>query len=96
MSKGKRDYRLTGPDAKKAVEMGLASAEWYHTDIPRKTMKELMKRSDGPAIRDTILWIGSMILFGGIAAWLWPSLLVDPVFPGLWRALRIGVGFALA
>jgi fatty acid desaturase len=80
MSKGKRDYRLTGPDAKKAVEMGLASAEWYHTDIPRKTMKELMKRSDGPAIRDTILWIGSMILFGGIAAWLWPSFWSIPFF----------------
>jgi fatty acid desaturase len=50
---------------------GLASAEWYHSDIPRKTMKELMRRSDGPATRDTILWIGGMILAaaGGIATW---------------------------
>ena len=39
---------------KRAVENGLAAAEWYHTDIPRKQMKELMQRSDGPAIRDTL------------------------------------------
>ena len=55
-----RDYSLIGRDAQAAVESGLAAAEWYHTDIPRKQMKELMKREDGPAIRDTILWLGSM------------------------------------
>ena len=38
---------------------GLAAAEWYHTDIPRKQMKELMQRSDGPAIRDTLIWLGA-------------------------------------
>ena len=32
----KRDYSLLGPDAKRAVETGLAAAEWYHSDIPRK------------------------------------------------------------
>ena len=42
-----------------AIETGLASAEWYHTDVPRKAMKELMQRSDGPAIRDTIIWIAA-------------------------------------
>ncbi|TGV54964.1 fatty acid desaturase, partial [Mesorhizobium sp. M2D.F.Ca.ET.160.01.1.1] len=31
-----RDYSLTGRDAKLAVENGLAAAEWYHTEIPRK------------------------------------------------------------
>ena len=31
-----------------AIESGLASAEWYHSDVPRKTMKELMQRSDAP------------------------------------------------
>ena len=49
----KRDYSLVGESTKRAVETGLASAEWYHTDVPRKVMKELMQRSDGPAIRDT-------------------------------------------
>ena len=52
-----RDYALTGPDAKRAVETGLAAAEWYHTDVPRALMKSLMQRSDGPAIRDTVIWL---------------------------------------
>ena len=48
---GKRDYSLLGPDAQRAVETGLAAAEWYHTDVPRRDMKALMQREDGPAIR---------------------------------------------
>ena len=44
----KRDYSLVGESTRRAVETGLASAEWYHTDVPRKTMKELMQRSDQP------------------------------------------------
>ncbi|WP_159588065.1 fatty acid desaturase family protein [Chelativorans xinjiangense] len=76
----KRDYSLIGPNASRAVETGLASAEWYHTDISRKEMKALMKRSDGPAIRDTIVWLGGMAAFAGAAAWLWPSLWSIPFF----------------
>ena len=72
---GKRDYNPFGTDAKRAVESGLTAAEWYHTDVPRKVMKDLMARSDGPAIRDTILLYGLMLAFaaGGIATWgsLW-------------------------
>jgi hypothetical protein len=44
----KRDYSLFGPDAKRAVESGLTAAEWYHTEVPRKVMKDLMARSDAP------------------------------------------------
>ncbi|MEM7722046.1 MAG: fatty acid desaturase family protein [Pseudomonadota bacterium] len=67
----KRDYGLTGDAARQAIEVGLASAEWYHTDIPRKQMKGLMRRSDGPAIRDTAIWLGLLALtaIGGVAAW---------------------------
>ena len=65
------DYSLTGPSALHAVESGLAAADWYHSDVPRKTMKTLMKRRDGPAVRDTILWVVLHIVFavGGIAFW---------------------------
>lgn len=69
----KRDYSLLGPDGQRAVETGLAAAEWYHTDVPRKTMKDLMQRSDQPAIRDTIILYGCMILFAGLGIALWPS-----------------------
>ena len=69
----KRDYTLTGESARQAVERGLVSAKWYHTDIDRKALRDLMERKDGPAIRDTILWLGLLALFAGVGIWLWPS-----------------------
>ncbi|MCF1707222.1 fatty acid desaturase family protein [Tabrizicola sp. J26] len=67
----KRDYSLTGEDTRHAKEIGLANAEWYHSEVPRKVMKELMQRSDGPAIRDTLLWFALLAgsAWGGIAFW---------------------------
>jgi len=76
----KRDYSLLGRDGQAAVESGLAAAEWYHTDIARKQMKELMKREDGPAIRDTILWLGSIIVSGGLGITFWGSWWCVPFF----------------
>ena len=70
---GHRDYGMLGSDAEVAMSNGLKSAEWYHTEVLRKDMKELMKRSDGPAIRDTIIWLGLMVVFAAIAVWVWPS-----------------------
>ena len=77
---GKRDYSLTGRDAERAVELGLASAQWYHTDIPRKQMKSLMQRSDRQAIRDTIVWLGAMLIFAAFGIYLWGSWLAVPFF----------------
>lgn len=67
----RRDYSITGPEAQRAVERGLAAAEWYHTEVPRAVMKELMQRSDGPAIRDNLIWLGLLLLSGagGIVFW---------------------------
>jgi fatty acid desaturase len=76
----KRDYSLLGYDSAKAVEDGLAAAEWYHTDIPRKEMKELMRRKDGPAIRDTILWFALLIGLGGGATYFWGTWWCVPFF----------------
>ncbi len=75
-----RDYGLTGRDGRHAVEIGLASAEWYHSDVPRKVMKDLMQRSDGPALRDTALWFA--LLFGTAAGgiWFWGSWVAVPFF----------------
>ena len=75
-----RDYSLTGPEAVRAVERGLASAEWYQAPIPRKRMKELMQRTDQPAIRDTIIWFAAFLVTGGLAAWLYPSWWSVPFF----------------
>ncbi len=75
-----RDYSLTGPRSARAVENGLAAAEWYHTEVARKDMKELMKRSDGPAMRDTAIWLGLLVASGAAGAWLWGSLWCVPFF----------------
>lgn len=75
-----RDYSLTGPDGDAAMRAGLASAEWYHTDIPRKTMKALMRRSDGPALRDTALWLGLLAATGAGGAALWGTWWAAPLF----------------
>ena len=75
-----RDYSLLGEDGKRAVETGLASAEWYHSDIPRKEMKALMKRSDHPALRGTGLWIGLLLVTGLGAILSWGSWWCVPFF----------------
>ncbi len=87
----KRDYSLLGPDGARAVECGLAAAEWYHSDIPRKDMKELMKRTDQPAVRDTVILFGSMIVFAGIGIALWPSWWSAP----FWLAYGVLYGSAM-
>ena len=70
---GQRDYSLLGDDGARAVATGLAAAEWYHTDVPRKQMKALMKREDAPALRDTAILFGCMVVFAGLGIALWPS-----------------------
>ncbi len=77
---GKRDYSLLGPNGRHAEAIGLAAAEWYHSEVPRKEMKALMKRSDQPAIRDTVIYYGAMIALGGIGVAMWPSLWSLPVW----------------
>ena len=77
-----RDYSLIGRDSRAAVENGLATAEWYKTEIPRKRMKELMQRSDGPAIRDTILWLGAFVVFGVGGYLAWGTWWAVPFFAG--------------
>jgi Na+-transporting NADH:ubiquinone oxidoreductase subunit F len=57
------DYSLTGVNATLAIEKGLAEADWYQCAVPRETMRTLLERRDGPAIRDTILWFA--LIFGG-------------------------------
>src|ERR1700744_6189665 len=75
-----RDYSLAGESTKRAFETGLVSAEWYHSEIPRQTMKELMRRSDQPAIRDTILWIALQVLSAAGGVYFWGSWACVPFF----------------
>jgi fatty acid desaturase len=78
--KTKRDYSLLGKSAEAALANGLAAAEWYHSDIDRKTMKALMQRSDGPAIRDTAIWLGAMLALAIAGILLWGTWWAVPIF----------------
>jgi len=67
------DYSLVGVNARRAVELGLAEADWYQCPVPRETMRQLLERRNGPAIRDTLIWF-ALILGSGYATYvLWPS-----------------------
>ena len=67
----KLDYSLTGENAHLAIERGLAEADWYQCPVPRETMRGLLERRDGPALRDTILWFALILGSGGAAFALW-------------------------
>ena len=73
-------YSLTGPENRAAVDAGLAGGAWYRSPIPRKRMKELMRRSDMPAVRDTAIWLGLMAVCAGIGITLWGSWWAVPFF----------------
>src|SRR5512136_2950254 len=66
-----KDYSLIGERAKQAVQKGLADAKWYAPPIPKEKMRELLKRRDGPALRDTLLWFALLLAFGLAGLMLW-------------------------
>lgn len=62
------DYSLVGKDTQLAIEKGLAEAYWYQSPISRQDLRELLKRKDGPALRDTLIWF---LLLGVSAYYSW-------------------------
>lgn len=73
-------YRLIGGHGEQARAAGLVNAEWYRCEVPRPAMKALMQRSDGRAIRDTLLWYALIIAFGALGAATWGTWWAVPVF----------------
>ncbi len=64
-----RDYSLTGPEAAKAWDRGLAEATWFRPDIDPERLRDLSRRSDARAAADTALWLG-LLIGAGLWAWL--------------------------
>lgn len=85
-----RDYSLLGENGRHAAEIGLVQAEWYLSDVPRKQLKQLMRRSDNPGIRDSIVLFGSMIVLAGLGIALWPTWWCTP----FWLAYGVLYGSA--
>ncbi len=75
-----RDYSLVGPENEKAVAAGLASARWYTPSIARAELKEIMRREDGPAIRDTLVWFAALIVSGAFGYYFWGTWSAVPFF----------------
>ncbi len=73
-------YQLHGPATDFAVESGLASGDWFRSDVPRRRMKELMRRSDAPALRDTALWLGLAVASAAAGIVLWGTWWAVPCF----------------
>ena len=67
------EYSLTSASAQRAVDLGLAHAEWFRPNIPRARMKELMQRSDGAALVTTGIWVGGLLLSATAAILTWGS-----------------------
>ena len=70
----KLDYSLTGINSTLAVEKGLAEADWYQCAVPRETMRQLLERRNGPAIRDTLLWFVLLFASGYATYFLWHTI----------------------
>ncbi|GGX59253.1 fatty acid desaturase [Tateyamaria omphalii] len=68
-----KDYALTGGTGRDAVRQGLSNPSWFRPDVDRAAIRKLMQKSDGPALRDTIIWLGIMALCAIIGVMLWPS-----------------------
>ncbi len=68
-----KDYSLTGETGREAVASGLANPAWYRPKVDPAAIRALMEKSDRIALRDTVIWIGAMVLSAGIASLLWPS-----------------------
>lgn len=85
-----KDYSLTGPSSQRAIDLGLAEADWYTPPVPKDKMRDLLTRKDWPAIRDCLIYFG-LILGSGFWAWSW--------WPSVWAIIPLmiyGVLYASA
>lgn len=64
-------YLLNPGNSRKAIEAGLAEADWYQSPVPIEKLRALLVRKDGPAIRDTLLWFGLIFGAAAITTILW-------------------------
>jgi MocE subfamily Rieske [2Fe-2S] domain protein len=74
------DYSLTGENAKAAIALGLAEADWYRTPLPPGQLRRLLERRDGPALRDTLLWFGLLGLTAAGTVIFWTSWWAVPAY----------------
>lgn len=79
-SRSHADYLLSTENRALAARRGLVSAQWHACTVDRKVMKDLMKRSDRPALQNMALWFGLMITSALVAGLTWGTLWCIPAF----------------
>ena len=85
-----RDYGLLGEDGRRAVDSGLSNASWVRVPVERKRLKQLMQRSDGPALRNTALWLGLIVASGVFGVSTWRSWWSIPIFVAIpWVPMQV-------
>ena len=88
----KQDCSLTGPESQHAIGTGLAAAEWYHSEVPRGTMKRLTKRRGDPVAGDTAIWALLHVVLAAAGICFWGSWISLP----FWLAYGVICGSACA
>lgn len=69
-----RNYALSNNPDKREFR----HEDWYVSPIPRKRMKELMRRSDGPTLRNYALWVCLLVASGAVAIMSWGTCAAVP------------------
>jgi fatty acid desaturase len=64
-------YILNDANSSRAIEQGLAEADWYTCPISKAALRKLLERRDGPALRDTIMWFALLGASGYAGYLLW-------------------------
>ena len=75
-----RDYSLVGIEAQLAEQRGLAQARGYACPIASSQLRQLLQRRDGPAIRDTSIWLGALAISAALGIHFWGSWAALPCF----------------
>ncbi|MEM6636328.1 MAG: fatty acid desaturase [Pseudomonadota bacterium] len=70
-----KDYSLTGT----LSESRFKFSDWYSSPVPRRRLKELMKRSDGAALKNYALWLAGVFGFGTLLIAVWGTGWAVPV-----------------
>ena len=95
-ARARLEYGLKSRRTTAAIQRGLAEADWYQCEIPRDLFRQLLKRRDGPALRDTAILVRAPHRLGRRHRLPLALALRVPALPRLCRPLRLDLRLALA
>ncbi len=76
------DYALTGAAKQRAIDSGLANAEWFRPTIDQAVLRSLLERRNARAAFDVVLWLALLIGFGAWVVMSWWSWWTVPALIG--------------